>query len=132
MQEKHGVNRRVDTLYLPQTSGQMEVSNRDTKRILAQMVNANQTDWSQKLDDALLVHITEFKNPIRTSPYWLGFVKVFHFPVELEHKAMWALKKLNLDWDEATKLKLFQLNEMDEFWYQAECNLVQGEVEALS
>ncbi|XP_059290461.1 uncharacterized protein LOC132043994, partial [Lycium ferocissimum] len=39
--------------------------------------------------------------------------------VELEHKAMWALKKLNMNWEEATKLRLFQLNEMDEFRYQA-------------
>ncbi|XP_059315823.1 uncharacterized protein LOC132066542 [Lycium ferocissimum] len=39
--------------------------------------------------------------------------------VKLNHKAMWALKKLNMDWEEATKLRLFQLNEMDEFRYQA-------------
>ncbi|XP_059315839.1 uncharacterized protein LOC132066561 [Lycium ferocissimum] len=32
---------------------------------------------------------------------------------------MWALKKLNMDWEEATKLRLFQLNEMNEFRYQS-------------
>ncbi|XP_060182316.1 uncharacterized protein LOC132611980 [Lycium barbarum] len=39
--------------------------------------------------------------------------------IEHKHKAMWALKKLNIDWEEATKLRLFQLNEIDEFRYQA-------------
>ncbi|XP_059289237.1 uncharacterized protein LOC132042721 [Lycium ferocissimum] len=31
--------------------------------------------------------------------------------------ALWALKKLNMDWHETTKLRLFQINEMDEFRY---------------
>ncbi|XP_075076232.1 uncharacterized protein LOC142162933 [Nicotiana tabacum] len=32
---------------------------------------------------------------------------------------MWALKRLNLDWDEAANLRLTQLNEMEEFWFHA-------------
>ena len=43
------------------------------------------------------------------------FGKSFHLPVKLEYKALWALKRLNLNWSEATKLRLEQINEMDEF-----------------
>ena len=111
--EKYGVN--VATPYNPQTSGQVEVSNREIKQILSKIVNASRTDWSRRLDDDLWASRTAYKTPISMSPYQLVYGKDFHIPVELEHKSMWAMMKLKLDWSEAAEQRLNGLNELDEF-----------------
>ncbi|XP_049391616.1 uncharacterized protein LOC125856075 [Solanum stenotomum] len=53
------------------------------------------------------------------SPYQLVYVKSCHLPVELEHKAMWALRKLNLDWGAASGQRVNDMNELDEFRLKA-------------
>nr|GEY31284.1 reverse transcriptase domain-containing protein [Tanacetum cinerariifolium] len=50
---KFGVTHRLATPYHPQTSVQVEVSNRGLKRILERTVSENHASWSHKLDDAL-------------------------------------------------------------------------------
>ncbi|XP_015162808.1 uncharacterized protein [Solanum tuberosum] len=49
------VMHKVATPYHPQTSGQMEISNREIKAILAKTMNVNMTDWARTLDDALYI-----------------------------------------------------------------------------
>nr|GFA40134.1 retrovirus-related Pol polyprotein from transposon 17.6 [Tanacetum cinerariifolium] len=50
---KYGVTHRLSTAYHPQSSGQVEVSNRGLKRILERTIGENHASWSDKLDDAL-------------------------------------------------------------------------------
>ncbi|GJS92634.1 reverse transcriptase domain-containing protein [Tanacetum coccineum] len=94
---KYGVTHRLSTAYHLQTSGQVEVSNRSLKRILKSTVGENRASWSDKLDDALWAFRTAYKTPIGCIPYKLVYGKACHLPVELEHKAYWALKHTNFD-----------------------------------
>nr|GEZ62359.1 reverse transcriptase domain-containing protein [Tanacetum cinerariifolium] len=100
---KYGVTHRRATAYHPQTSGQVEVSNRGLKRILERTVGENRASCSDKLDDALWAFRTTFKTPIGCTPYKLVYGKSCHLPIELEHKAYWALKHANFDLKTRTK-----------------------------
>nr|GEY96693.1 DNA-directed DNA polymerase [Tanacetum cinerariifolium] len=59
--EKYGVTHRLSTAYHPQTSGQVEVTNRGLKRILERTVGENRGSWSDTLEDALWAFRTAFK-----------------------------------------------------------------------
>nr|GEW54979.1 putative ribonuclease H-like domain-containing protein [Tanacetum cinerariifolium] len=111
---KYGVTHRLSTAYHPQTSGQVEVSNRGLKRILERTIGENCASWSDKLDDALWAFCTAYKTPIGCTPYKLVYGKACHLRIELEHKAYWALKQANFDLAVAGDHQKVQLNELNE------------------
>nr|GEV13827.1 reverse transcriptase domain-containing protein [Tanacetum cinerariifolium] len=111
---KYGVTHRLATAYHPQTSGQVEVSNRGLKRILEWTVGKNHASWLDKLDNALYAFRIAFKTPIGYTPYKLVYGKACHLPIELEHKAYWAIKHANFELQTAGDHRKVQINELNE------------------
>nr|GFC16839.1 reverse transcriptase domain-containing protein [Tanacetum cinerariifolium] len=116
---KYVVTPRLSTAYYPQTSGQVEVSNRGLKRILERTIGQNRASWSYKLDDALWAFRTAYKTPIGCTPYKLVYGKACHLPMELEHKVYWALKQTNFDLTIVGDHRKIPLNELNELHDQA-------------
>nr|GEW76091.1 reverse transcriptase domain-containing protein [Tanacetum cinerariifolium] len=116
---KYGVTHRLSTAYHPQTSGQVEVTNRGLKRILKRTVGENHALWTDKFDAALWAFRTAFKTPIGCTPYRLVYGKSCHLPLELEHKAFRALKHAKFDLKTMKDHYKLQLNELHELRDQA-------------
>ncbi|KAK9058065.1 hypothetical protein SSX86_022905 [Deinandra increscens subsp. villosa] len=57
-----------------------------------------------------------------TTPYQMVYGKACHQPVELEHKAYWALRTINLDLHQASQNRLGQLTELEKLRGQAYTN----------
>nr|GEU64316.1 reverse transcriptase domain-containing protein [Tanacetum cinerariifolium] len=116
---KYGATHRLSTAYHPQTSGQVEVLNQGLKRILERTAGENRALRSKKLDDVLWAFRTAYKTPIGCTPYKLVYEKSCHLPIELEHKAYWALKHVNFDLKTVGDHQKLQLNELNELRDQA-------------
>ena len=115
--KKYGVHHHITgshfTMpYHPHANGQVEVSNREVMSILRKIIHLDGKDWAHKLPDTVWAYWTAYKTPIGMSPFRLIFGIACYLPIELEHRAYWAIKKLNLSLDEAGKHRLLQLQKL--------------------
>ncbi|GJR48821.1 reverse transcriptase domain-containing protein [Tanacetum coccineum] len=110
--QKYGVTHKLSTAYHPQTNRQTKVTNRAIKCILERSVGYNLKNWSEKLDDALWAFRNAYKTPSGCTPFRLVYGKACNLPIEIEHKAYWALKQCNMDLTAAAKNHFMELNEL--------------------
>ena len=97
----------------------VELSNIEIKSILQKSVNKSRKNWASKLNDALWAYRTAYKNPMDMYPYKMVYGKACHLPLELEHKAYWAVRELNRDFKLAGKKRLLNLSSLDEWRSEA-------------
>jgi hypothetical protein len=116
---KLGIEHRISTAYHPQTNGQAKTSNWQLKSILNKTIEKGGKDRSKKLDGALWAYQTVFKELIVMTPYQFIYGKACHLSVELEHKAYWAIKEMNLDLDAAVVKRKIQISELEEMRLKA-------------
>ncbi|XP_076910088.1 uncharacterized protein LOC143567585 [Bidens hawaiensis] len=95
--QRYGVTHRLEAAYHPQTTGQVEVSNRGIKHTLEKTVGLNRKDWSDKLNDDLWAFHTAYKTPTSSTSFQMIYGKSYHLPAELEHRASWALQTVDLN-----------------------------------
>ena len=86
------------------------------------VVNSNRKDWSLKLLDSSWAYKIAFKTILGMSLYRLVFGKECHLPMEIEYKAWWAIKKLNIELGRANLKRFLDLNELEELRNDAYLN----------
>jgi transposase InsO family protein len=116
---KLGTEHRISTAFPPQTNGQVETSNKQLKSILNKTIEKRGKDWSKKLDGALWAYRTAFKTLVGITPYQFVYGKACHLLVELEHKAYWAFKEMNLNLDAVVVKRRIKISELEEMRLKA-------------
>ena len=69
-------------------------------------MNVTRKDWAKKINDSLWAYQIAFKTPLGMSPYQIVYGKACHLPVELEHRAYWATKMVNINLEVAGEKRM--------------------------
>jgi len=104
-----GAQHTISTPYHPRTSSQAETSKKQIKNILQKTVQKMGKSWKTKLLDPLWAYRTAYKTPLGV------YGKTCYLPVELEHRAHWAIRKFNMNFQKAGMHRKQHLSKLEEW-----------------
>lgn len=100
--------------YHPQTSGQLEVTNREIERILTKIIASHRKDWAVRLPEVVWAYNITWKSTTGLSSYELVYGKKPLLPIEFEIQTLRTALEVEIDLSEAQKERLMKLNALDE------------------
>jgi hypothetical protein len=92
----------------------VESTNKILEAIMTKTVQTHRKDLSYKLQEALWAYIITYKNNIGFTPYQLVYSKQVLLPIEFQIHTFKLAVELGIDFSEAQKERIMQLNQLDE------------------
>jgi ribonuclease HI len=111
---QYNIDWRYSSIYNPRANGLAEAFNKTLIRLLRKMVDKNHKSWHERLPEALWAYRTTYRTPTQATPYSLVFGVEAVLPLEVEIPSLRIALQAEMPLDESAKLRLDELDAMDE------------------
>ena len=111
---KFKVRRHFSTGYNPAANGQAEAFNKVLCKLLKKVVSQNKRHWHEKLLESLWAYRTTTRTPTGMTPYSLVYGGEAVLPLEVQIASLRVAIQEKLTEDEAAKLHLRELDNLEE------------------
>lgn len=95
--DHYQIKHKKASSYHPQTSGQVEVTNRELENILKKIVASHKKDWADKLPEAVWAYNITWNSTTGFTPYELVYGKKPLLPIEFEIQTLKLAMKVGLN-----------------------------------
>ncbi|CAM8912699.1 unnamed protein product [Rhodiola kirilowii] len=121
--EKFKFKQYKSSMYNAPANGLAEAFNKTLCNLLRKVVGKSKRDWHEKIGEALWAYRTTYKTPTQATPYALVYGVEAVLPLELQIPSMRIAIQEGLSSDENDKLRLAELEALDEKRLQAQQSL---------
>ncbi|CAM8892537.1 unnamed protein product [Rhodiola kirilowii] len=121
--EKFKFKQYKSSMYNAPANGLAEAFNKTLCNLLRKVVGKSKRDWHEKIGEELWAYRTTYKTPTQATPYALVYGVEAVLPLELQIPSMRIAIQEGLSSDENDKLRLAELEALDEKRLQAQQSL---------